>query len=73
MNVVPDPGHRISLHYDIVTMPFCVAVDTSGIVQIAGLINSRRGLEEALEVMRAGERRTGPALDGTIGLQGVLR
>jgi thiol-disulfide isomerase/thioredoxin len=48
--VVSDPGHRVAAYYDVVSIPYCVAVDDTGTVRGAGLVNSRSGLEEAAEL-----------------------
>jgi hypothetical protein len=51
VRVIPDPAHRIARHYDVLNLPFCVGVDDTGLVRIAGVVNTRRGLEEAIELV----------------------
>jgi hypothetical protein len=59
VRVVPDPAHRVAIHYDVRNLPFCVGTDEGGIVRIGGVVNTRRGLEEALEVVQKMSGRDG--------------
>lgn len=73
VRVVPDPAHRVAIHYDVRNLPFCVGTDQGGIVRIGGVVNTRRGLEEALEVVQQGTERDGGRVIEAGNLMGVNR
>lgn len=58
VHVIADRGQQISRQYDVGSIPFCVGIDETGTVRVAGLLNTRRGLEEAIEIVHMRGRRS---------------
>lgn len=67
VRVVADPTHRIGRYYDVTNLPFCVAVDHAGLVRVAGIVNTPRGLEEAVAVMQMAGQVKHQMIPGTAG------
>jgi hypothetical protein len=57
--VVPDPARRIAARYDVFNLPFYACTDSAGRVRVAGIVNTRAELEEALDLIGANGKPAG--------------